>query len=275
MALTAAAVVSNAVFLQKARHPEPWFMTRPASIEAPAEAPPLAVPSPRPRAEAPVQQVAPPPLAEVPVPVAAPAQAEARPLSNTALILELQQQLAEWGLYKGAVDGISGSRTRAAITAYEQARGLPVTGQPSAAVLDHIRTASISPAETPPAPKPVAAAPAPAPAVEPAPTVPELAPLAPQSVKAVTPQPLEEAAPLAAADPLASEIEIARRNRYLAVQQALNRIGYGPVPENGLAGADIDNAIRRFELDNGLPITGTPEDKLIERLVSIGAMEAT
>ena len=31
-------------------------------------------------------------------------------------------------------------------------------------------------------------------------------------------------------------------------------------------------AIRRFELDNGLPLTGKPGDRLTARLVSIGAM---
>ena len=34
------------------------------------------------------------------------------------------------------------------------------------------------------------------------------------------------------------------------------------------------DAIRRFQLDNGLPVTGELNDKVIERLVSIGAMKA-
>ena len=40
------------------------------------------------------------------------------------------------------------------------------------------------------------------------------------------------------------------------------------------AGLDFPGAIRRFELDNGLPLTGRPEDRVVNRLVSIGAMEA-
>jgi peptidoglycan hydrolase-like protein with peptidoglycan-binding domain len=64
----------------------------------------------------------------------------------------------------------------------------------------------------------------------------------------------------------------ARRAR--SVQKALNQIGYGPVPEDGIVGEGTIAAIRRFELDNGLPITGAAGDTLIERLVAIGAMEA-
>jgi peptidoglycan hydrolase-like protein with peptidoglycan-binding domain len=51
-------------------------------------------------------------------------------------------------------------------------------------------------------------------------------------------------------------------------------IGYGPVPEDGIADEATIAAIRRFELDNGLPITGAAGDTLIQRLVAIGAMEA-
>jgi peptidoglycan hydrolase-like protein with peptidoglycan-binding domain len=62
--------------------------------------------------------------------------------------------------------------------------------------------------------------------------------------------------------------------RTLSVQKALNLIGYGPVPEDGLAGEATTGAIRRFELDHGMPITGAPGDALVNRLVAIGAMEA-
>ena len=262
MALTAAAVVSNAMFLQKARHPDPWFMTRPAAVDASTSgAAPVEIPTPRPRAEAPVSQSA-PPATDVAIPVPEPAPAAHQP--EKSVVAALQKELAGRGLYTGKIDGITGSRTRAAIVAFEQSEGLPVTGEPSADVLDQIRTASIGPAASAPAPKPAAASPPPQ-AVE---------RLAPQPVKAVASRPLDDE-PAAAADPVASEIAIATRNRYLSVQHALNQIGYGPVAEDGLASDDVGNAIRRFELDNGLPITGTPDDAVVDRLVSIGAMEAT
>ncbi|MFK7944605.1 MAG: peptidoglycan-binding protein [Paracoccaceae bacterium] len=44
---------------------------------------------------------------------------------------ELQAGLKRLGLYKGAVDGISGPKTRAAIRAFERSNRMPETGQPS------------------------------------------------------------------------------------------------------------------------------------------------
>lgn len=258
MALTAAAVVSNAVFLQTSRHPEPLFMTRPANPPADISEAVTELPVPRPRAEVVEPQVD--TIAKVIVPVPSPSPQPPPVVSDTVVVRQLQQKLAEQGLYKGKIDGISGSRTRSAIVAYQESQGLTVTGQPSTDVLDHINTASVASPSPQPQPKPVAVNP-----------VQVVESLAPQPVEAVVPvslkQPVVDAAPSAA--------EIAKRNRYLAVQRALNQIGYGPVDEDGLAGDGIDNAIRRFELDNGLPITGTPDDEVVDRLVAIGAMQAT
>ena len=58
------------------------------------------------------------------------------------------------------------------------------------------------------------------------------------------------------------------------VQAALNEIGYGPVEVDGRGGGKTANAIRRFELDNGLPMTGAAGDAVVAKLVLIGAMSA-
>jgi peptidoglycan hydrolase-like protein with peptidoglycan-binding domain len=76
-------------------------------------------------------------------------------------------------------------------------------------------------------------------------------------------------APTAAPDPALGD-----RQRYRRVQDALNQAGYGPLPTDGIANEETASAIRRFELDNGLPITGKPSDRVTTRLVSIGAMQA-
>lgn len=273
MALTACAIVSNAMLLQNGRHPEPLFMTRPSpAIEAPVE--PTPVPMPRVRAE---QAAAPPPMP--PLPRVSPAASEAPPEPATpTLIVDLQRALAERGLYRGTIDGIPGSRTRAAITAYQKTEGLPATGEPSTTILDHIRTASILPASEP-APTPLTADP-PAPAAttetpldsiaaEPILEMVSTEPTAPATEVPVEPLP----APAAAApDPALAGLQ---RDRYQSVQHALNQIGYGPVTVDGKAGDDTTNAIRRFELDNGLAITGLPGDKVIERLMAIGALKPT
>ena len=63
--------------------------------------------------------------------------------------------------------------------------------------------------------------------------------------------------------------------RYERVQTALNRIGYGPVTVDGTPDDETATAIRRFELDNGLPISGNAGEEVVDRLVAIGALPAT
>ncbi len=298
MALTATAIISNAMFLQSTRHPQPLFMTRPVPALLTPYVDPSAVPLPRRRADRTGGVSA--PSADPPLPRVPPAQrvdAAPPPLLERAVVADLQRALAKRGLYKGAIDGISGSRTRAAISAYQKAEGLAVTGEPSAGVLDHIRTASIATPLAPVEPPAARIAPPPPPDTQPAPqvtTVPAgkdapdgdpiasfvespgepapvpdspAAPVQPPAAEAEVPVPASDPAPVP--DPAAVE-----RDRYLAVQHALNRIGYGPVMENGVIDRDTADAIRRFELDNGMPITGRPEERVVDRLVSIGAMEA-
>ena len=295
MVLTAAAVVSNALFLQRAHHPEPWFATRPAVALAP-DGGVVSVPDPRPRAEAPAT----PPLPRV-QPDSAPVAAA--PAVSQELVAHLQRALGARGLYAGKVDGIPGARTQAAISAYEKAQGLPVIGAPTEAILAHMAAAPVvaasapatavpaAPAEAvaatpePPAPVPatvletVAAESSAAPASELLSYPPKAPP--PAAAAAAEPEPAlvtrasapaADTAPAPPPAPSASGDIGARRT--LSVQKALNMIGYGPVPEDGVADQETIAAIRRFELDNGLPITGAAGDTLIQRLVAIGAMEA-
>ena len=74
-----------------------------------------------------------------------------------------------------------------------------------------------------------------------------------------------------ATEAMASEGE---RLRYERVQTAMNRIGYGPIAVGGGRNEETASAIRRFELDNGLPLSGTADDDVIDRLIAIGALSA-
>jgi peptidoglycan hydrolase-like protein with peptidoglycan-binding domain len=272
------------------------------------------------------------------------------------LVADVQHALSVRKLYRGAADGIAGSRTRAAIAAYERSAGLPVTGIATADLLTRLRTparqlaaAKLPPAAVPPVaapaipPAPAAAAPAippqpvaarqaleaiaAPPAAEPAVPVAEVAPAPPpppaarqaiepvaapqapdpvapaadeesDSTPAVDTPPIQAAAPLpavappaaaappaspppaaaaprvAAAQAAAPDPALGDRQRYRKVQDALNQAGYGPLPTDGIANDETASAIRRFELDNGLAITGRPSDRVAARLVSIGAMQA-
>jgi peptidoglycan hydrolase-like protein with peptidoglycan-binding domain len=81
-----------------------------------------------------------------------------------------------------------------------------------------------------------------------------------------------EAAPAATAPPVPSDAAVAAARRTIGVQNALNQSGYGPVPNDGMLSDATVNAIRRFELDNGMAITGRISDPLIDKLIAIGAM---
>ncbi|WP_246739689.1 lytic murein transglycosylase [Martelella sp. HB161492] len=51
---------------------------------------------------------------------------------------ELQRRLSQAGYDAGTADGVFGAKTRAAIAAYQAENGLPVTGDPSMALLDRL-----------------------------------------------------------------------------------------------------------------------------------------
>jgi peptidoglycan hydrolase-like protein with peptidoglycan-binding domain len=81
----------------------------------------------------------------------------------------------------------------------------------------------------------------------------------------------------AAPSPIAAVIarnDGADSDTYRKVQLALNQIGYGAIPVDGRAGRETADAIRRFELDYGLPVTGEPGDAVLKRLIAIGALAA-
>lgn len=58
----------------------------------------------------------------------------------------------------------------------------------------------------------------------------------------------------------------------LAIQKALADAAYGPLTVDGIAGQETADAIRRFQLDQGMSVSGQIDDELISRLVSVGAM---
>ncbi len=61
------------------------------------------------------------------------------------LVREIQEALSLSGRYSGTVDGIAGPQTEAAIQSFEEAAGLPATGQASAELLAEINRASEAP----------------------------------------------------------------------------------------------------------------------------------
>jgi peptidoglycan hydrolase-like protein with peptidoglycan-binding domain len=162
---------------------------------------------------------------------------------------QIQRQLARLGLYTGAIDGMTGPRTSAAISAFERAAGVAVTGKPSQPLLAMMT-------------QPVTRQPA---AAEATPT--------PSDDGAAALQQREAARAKAIADQQLAQAAAQMKANYQTVQNALNRIAYGPIAVTGQPSAETSDAIRRFELDNGLPISGEVNSTLIGHLVEIGAID--
>jgi N-acetylmuramoyl-L-alanine amidase len=62
-----------------------------------------------------------------------------------AIVSEVQSELAKLGYYRGAIDGVVGDETQAALARYQEDRDLSVTGTLTAATLQSLgltRTAS-------------------------------------------------------------------------------------------------------------------------------------
>jgi peptidoglycan hydrolase-like protein with peptidoglycan-binding domain len=59
-------------------------------------------------------------------------------LKYDARVEEVQRSLLKTGDYQGMVDGVQGKRTRLAIESYQRHAGLPVDGEVSAELIDHI-----------------------------------------------------------------------------------------------------------------------------------------
>ncbi len=258
VALTATAIVSNAMFLQNGHHPDPLFSTRPAITRQAAK------PLPAARPVTVIQQQQAKPLVLVPLPRPSPLRAAPAPLQPpqpsaadvaAQVTSAIQRELARLGLYQGAIDGKQGPRTSAAISDYERAAGLPVTGLPTPALLEAMKHPL-------PDRHPVV------PVVDATTQTDSIAQAAELDQREQ-----ERAASIAAAEQ--SRLQKQQQQNYRIVQSALNRIGYGPIAVDGQASPETADAIRRFELEYGLPIEGEATDELIKRMIAIGAIKPT
>ncbi len=234
VAMVIGTIISNAAYFQTAHHPAPFFVTR-AEDDAAAPTPPA------PRIRAATANPAGGATGAPPLPTAAPDPAQ--------LVSETQTALVALKLYDGPVDGKLGPQTRAAVSAFEKRLGLSATGQPSARLLTQMKKAlgKTGAAE----------------ASEPVPPA-----LIPTTAVAGGEGGATDPAATGSVDPAQSAARIRK------VQAALNDIGYGPIRVDGKGGGDTEDAIRRFELDNGLPLTGEANDALMAKLVLIGALKS-
>ncbi|MCB4768951.1 peptidoglycan-binding protein [Ancylobacter sp. Lp-2] len=114
-----------------------------------------------------------------------------------------------------------------------------------------------------------AAAPASAPAAVAMP-LPPVKPPVPKPVAKVEPAaPAAQAAAAAAAAPVRPPAEVAVSARMVEVQKALARLGYGPIRIDGRASEATEKAIKDFERDRRLPVTGQISDRLVKELNAV------
>jgi peptidoglycan hydrolase-like protein with peptidoglycan-binding domain len=156
----------------------------------------------------------------------------------STLVLDLQISLRKIGLYEGPLDGLNGPATERAIRAFERQAGQIETGEATEALLALVLMQGENPMASVhgPVPRPK-----------------------PGSSGTVS----EVGAPSLDADG-GAEIDVDPKLK--KIQQALSELGYGPLKADGVMGANTNAAIRRFEFDRGLPMTGEPGTKVIERL---------
>ncbi len=146
------------------------------------------------------------------------------------LVRDVQVELRRLGFYEGLLDGLHGPATERAVRAYQRARALTDTGRIDEALLARLALDFGGADNDPAIPVPHAA-----PKV--AEIVSEEAPTAPKG-----------------------------DGRVLQLQALLSDLGYGPIVIDGLFGEQTASAIRRFELDRGLPITGEIGERLFAEL---------
>jgi peptidoglycan hydrolase-like protein with peptidoglycan-binding domain len=197
----------------------------------------------------------------------------------------VQQALAELGYDVGGADGVIGPRTRAAIRAYQTDAGLPPSGEPSLSLFSHLQDSlarnSGSASAQPPAPSTPDypadlvsqtqaelrqrgyAIPAVTGTLDAA-TGDAIRQYQADARLAVTGQPsdellgrLREATDRSGAD---------YRTQVKAIQAALNGRGYDAGPEDGALGPRTRDAIRTYQADAGLPVTGEPSGRLMASL---------
>lgn len=167
-------------------------------------------------------------------------------VADRALVSEVQSILAMKGFYHGRVDGVDGPETRAAIADYERGISIPPTGEPSVRLLSRMRMDQIIKDEIVPLP-------ARAPASNPD----------PDNIIVADRGEGQIASP---------EIKPVVSDQVLSIQNAMNSFGYGPILADGVFGGKTSEAITRFEMNQGMEITGQMSDDLVIRLISIGAL---
>jgi peptidoglycan hydrolase-like protein with peptidoglycan-binding domain len=255
-------VAANALWYQPGHHPSPFLRTR-------DEENPNGIPGYRLaagvgdhgnvttfRIERQTDTPQAPALPQAMAPAATPQTGTHQP---SEIVAEIQRELTRRGLYEGPADGMPGPRTTAAILFFEETVGMEQTGEPTSRILSALK---IDSATT------VAAIPKALPKDRPAAANSggvAIDPVAAAIRNAEASQPKPQTVSLNSAKP-------ATKDLVAKIQQGLVNIAYADVKVDGLPGEQTRTAIRNFEKHYRLPETGEPNEAVLKKLKSIGAL---
>jgi peptidoglycan hydrolase-like protein with peptidoglycan-binding domain len=261
MAVTATAILVNALLLQPGNHPAPLFRdTRPvagsdlASFETSGAG-----------------------TIDTIDDLVARTTGRTPRARDEGLVLEIQAELKARGYYDGEVDGLSGPMTAAAIVRFEEDQGLTVTGEPTGDVLAALRAGEGARIDAAPRERSSAMSAGPAVAPRPAPVAIPAPRARPAILEADAAPDVETTETVAAAvdvprpEPAALRGDLPQPDPRLAkVQETLDLLGYGPLSPDGRWTPETRAAIRRFEENRGLSVTGELTPAVLDELVRIG-----
>ncbi|MGF0536818.1 peptidoglycan-binding domain-containing protein [Agrobacterium sp. ES01] len=178
------------------------------------------------------------------------------------LTMAVQRELKRRGLYDGADDGVSGPMTRGAIIAFQKTVGMAETGEASPELLAALRVDSSATAAIPLA-RPAEDLSKPSAAIDP------VAAAIRSAEKTVVTTPAQKNTSMVIPDP---ESLTEQANLIMEIQRGLSNIAYADVSVDGVAGDQTKAAIRHFERHYRLPETGEPNEAVLKKLKSIGAL---
>ncbi|HKY94178.1 MAG TPA: peptidoglycan-binding protein [Kiloniellales bacterium] len=196
-------------------------------------------------------------------------------------VRNVQSALSQLGYSPGPIDGLMGSKTRAAIRAYQIDSGLPASGEPSVALHEHLQRTLAKQAGTP----------QPAPSTGPSTTlisevqgelrlrgydIPSISGVLDTATVSAIKRYQSDASLTVdgrVTDELLAQLRSGRtdpgvdyRAQVKSVQQALNSRGYDAGPADGALGPRTRGAIRAFQIANGMTATGAIDKALLASL---------
>lgn len=187
---------------------------------------------------------------------------------KSAVVLEIQKQLALRGFFEGDADGLMGPETSSAIARFERQSGRVETGRADAQMLallvqgeaDRV-AAVIEDADAGTGITGGIATPRERPFEEASATDAGIDPVAAAILNAEADRQADKRAEIPAQSGMVMEI-----------QKGLSNIAYSNIAVDGIAGEQTKAAIRHFEKHYRLPETGTPNEKVLKKLKEIGAL---